>query len=653
MVGALVSPSRPCRVCSAPVFPEQRFCGECGAGVGLEAFVDEAESEGGVADPLVGRVVADRYRMIRCIGRGGMGVVYEVEHVHIGKRLAMKLLHGELAGDQATIRRLRREAEAASRLSDSSTVQVFDFGTSDGLAYLVMELVDGDDLGQLLRLEGSVPFERIARLLLDVCGSLAEAHALGIVHRDLKPENVMVMRGSIGERAKVLDFGLAMLRASAHQSVSRTGTIVGTPHYMSPEQIRADEVDARTDVYALGGVLYRAVTGAPPFTGDSAIVVLTKHLNEPVVPPRELVPALDPQAEAIILRCLAKSPRDRYGDVDALAQDLEAWLDGRGLLEGNARRDVTSANRVDALATRRDVDAYESRMRRRGRATTLILAALALGLAIAIGTWVIHGVVDPGPRTQESEPNHTPALATPIERAHPVSGRVARRLDTERGDIDVYRLVRPEGEGRTAIAAELTGLPNMDLMLELFREGSEDPLLRVDGSGVGGGESFVGFPIDAGAYLLVVRERWVSGRYPTENVSDRYSVRWDVVPGDDGEIDDTIPTARALGPGRALRGRIGWPGDVDVVCVPEGVRGRITVTPGPGVDIVLAVAGDPGTASIDEAREGDPETRAVDGTAAGRCLRIFESTRADAPPVPSDASMPRDAPYGVFFAASP
>jgi len=658
-LGVPIAASRPCRVCSAPVFAEQRFCGECGAGVALEFGGDEQEAEGGVADPLVGRVVADRYRMIRCIGRGGMGVVYEVEHVHIGKRLAMKLLHGDLAGNPATIRRLRREAEAASRLSDSSTVQVFDFGTSDGLAYLVMELVEGEDLGQILRKEGRIPFARIARLVVDVCGSLAEAHSIGIVHRDLKPENVMIVRGSMGERAKVLDFGLAMLRASANQSVSRTGSIVGTPHYMAPEQIRAEDVDARADIYALGGVLYRGVVGTPPFTGESAIVVLTKHMNEAVVAPSARVPNIEPGVDAIVLRCLAKSPRDRYESVEELAADLERWLRDRGLLEESHRRDVTATNRVDAIATRRDVDSYEARLRRRGRTTTLLTIFGSVAVAVAIAFAAFQTAAPPAAPTREIEPNQTPQLATNLVRGRPLFGQLGRRMDTARGDIDVYRLVRSADASRESIRARVTAIPNIDLVLELFREGVEDPLMRVDAGGVGSEEGFAGFPIGSGSYLLVVREHWVSGRYPIENVSDSYGVEWDVV-ADEGELDDSVQTARHLDADVVLRGRIGWKDDVDVVCVDAGSRGRITVTPARGANVSIGAATndalEPGALVVDAALvvdvagDGGAETWTLPPDAANPCVRIARVEPADRS---ATEARSYDAPYGVLFVRTP
>lgn len=633
-----------CRVCGADLVPEQRFCGECGVDLGLDRMLhDEAgdlEPPRAAADPLVGRTLAERYRILRCIGRGGMGVVYEVEHIHIGKRLAMKLLHGELAGDPATLRRLRREAETASRLSDSGTVQVFDFGQSEGLAYLVMELVDGEDLGQLLRREGKQPFARIARLLLDVCGSLAEAHAVGVVHRDLKPENVMITRTPGGTKAKVLDFGLAVLRAAPGGSASRSGSIVGTPYYMAPEQIRGEAVDGRADVYALGGLMYRAVVGAPPFKGDSAIVVLTQHLTDTPRPPSRAGADVDAAAERIILRCLEKRASDRYPTALALREDLEAWLRGQGE-SFSLHSLVPPRSREEAFATRQDIDGYEARLRRRSRLTVVGFVSILGGLvvaAIALGSQVAGSTVLP---TTELEPNQTMLTATRLAPGRELTAQLGRRIDRERGDVDLYRLVMPPG-GARALRAIVTPLPNVDLVLELFRAGETEPLISVDAHEVGEGESFVGFPIRPGEHLLAVREHWKAGQYPTENVSDWYRIRWDPVPSDDGELDDDPVTARTLVPGVPLEGRIGWPGDVDVACMNAPLRAsRLAITAEAGLDARLAILDDADHEGIaaDAARSGGGETLELPALANGRvCVAVTASSAPEAGPLDPRAS---------------
>ena len=232
---------------------ETRFCGKCGsdlvrlsaARTGRTAAIAAEEPQS--RDRLIGATVDGRYRVIERIGAGGMGAVYKVEHLAMGKLAAMKVLHSSLTQDREVAQRFRREAEAVSKLSSPNTVQVFDFGESGGSSYLVMELVKGEDLGAILRRDGPMPFARLAPMLIQVCDALSEAHEAGIVHRDLKPENLLVSRARDGrDVVKVLDFGLAKLRDSEElNQVTARGSLIGTPFYMSPEQIRADELDAR------------------------------------------------------------------------------------------------------------------------------------------------------------------------------------------------------------------------------------------------------------------------------------------------------------------------------------------------------------------------------------------------------------------------
>ncbi len=200
-----------CPACTRVNPQDARFCASCGIALstsGTEAAVN-------VADPLIGRVIADRYKIEALLGRGGMGVVYKIEHVHIGKLMAMKLLHGELSRDKETLKRFKREAEAASRLDHPNTVQIFDFGRDQGLTYLVMEYLDGHDLGWVIQHEGALTFARCARICAQACASISQAHSVGIVHRDIKPENIMIIQGrERPDMVKVLDFGLAKLRHS-------------------------------------------------------------------------------------------------------------------------------------------------------------------------------------------------------------------------------------------------------------------------------------------------------------------------------------------------------------------------------------------------------------------------------------------------------
>ncbi len=352
------------------------------------AVVDEEATGGDEAtgDPLIGFVVAGRYRILERLGRGGMGVVYKVEHLRLGKLVAMKLLAGELARRPEVARRFEREASLAARLSHRNTVQVFDYGVSDGLTWLVMELVPGRDLSQMLRSEGPIAPVRAVRLVAQVCASLEEAHALGIVHRDIKPGNVMVARGPGGEEvAKVLDFGLAKLRhGSEFNDVSGRNALLGTPAYMAPEQIDGRPVDARTDVYALGAMLYRMLTGEAVFRGHFGLwETLARHLVESPDPLRKRAPHLDiPEAlEAVVLRALAKRPDNRYASVSELREALLGAVHDQPLDEFFDRPSEPLLLVPAGHATRDDVASYERRLRRQLSLSRALVAVVLLGTA--------------------------------------------------------------------------------------------------------------------------------------------------------------------------------------------------------------------------------------------------------------------------------
>jgi serine/threonine protein kinase len=285
----------------------------------------------GEADPLLGRIVAGEYRLLKLLGRGGMGAVYKVEHLPSGTLRAMKLLSGELAAHHEVVQRFRQEAWATQHLSHPNTVQVFDFGESDQLVYVVMEYLEGHDLSSLIRAEQRLPFERVAKIALQITKSVSEAHELGIIHCDIKPENVFVLSGD-AEEVKVLDFGIAQLRDVDEPVEGESSPLVGTPYYMAPEQILRGRVDARTDVYALGALMYKALTGVAPFTAETPMAVLDKHLSERLVPMRERVPGLElsDAAERVVLKALSKEPAERQQSMNALADELAACLAGGG-----------------------------------------------------------------------------------------------------------------------------------------------------------------------------------------------------------------------------------------------------------------------------------------------------------------------------------
>ncbi len=264
-----------------------------------------------------GQVIAGRFEIIRLLGAGGMGVVYLARDRQLGEEVALKVIAGLGLTDPAAADRLRREASAARRISHPNVVRLHDLGEEGGLLFLSMEFVDGESLHQLLTRAGLLSPAQLRPIAAQICDALAAAHTAGVIHRDLKPANVLLDRQ---QRVKLIDFGIARLAHS--EGMTATGMVVGTAEYMAPEQIRGGTVDARTDVYALGVILYQALTGRPPFVGETPIAVSLAHCTDPVPPPSTIRGDLPPAWESLILRALAKDPRQRFQSMNEVRAAL-------------------------------------------------------------------------------------------------------------------------------------------------------------------------------------------------------------------------------------------------------------------------------------------------------------------------------------------
>lgn len=269
------------------------------------------------------------YRILQRIGEGGMGSVWLAEHAMLGRRAAIKVLHGEYSARPEIVTRFFNEARAATAITDPGIVQIFDFGHHvDGSAYIVMELLDGEPLDKRLARVGALGVPDALRIMRQVASTLGAAHARGIVHRDLKPENIFMVRDPEvvgGERAKVLDFGIAKLTTENAGVKTQTSAVMGTPTYMSPEQCRgAGHVDQRSDVYALGCVLFALLCGRPPFDGEGIGEIIAMHLREPPPVPSSLRPGIPPEVDQVVLRCLHKDPAQRFSSAADLAIALGA-----------------------------------------------------------------------------------------------------------------------------------------------------------------------------------------------------------------------------------------------------------------------------------------------------------------------------------------
>jgi len=588
-----------CARCGAALAPNANFCAQCGGALALAASMPPTERahsrhvpsvpppparEHHFADPLIGRLIAERYRVLELIGRGGMGVVYKAEHARIGKVLALKLLTGELTRDHEQLARFKREAQMSSRLSHPNTVQVFDFGEADGLAYLAMEYVRGRDLGTVVTEAGRLDSLRTARIVIQICSSLAEAHDKGIVHRDLKPENIMIVHSQGGEDvAKVLDFGLAKLRESSELSqVTSSGAIVGTPYYMAPEQIRGEGVTPACDVYALGALLYSCLTGTVPFDAATPMGVLTRHLTEEPEPPSRRVPELElsRNLERIIMVALAKNPSERFASAAALQGALVDELRGGG---GSVDR-LLDSEQIHGLAatedgaTRDEVERYERKLRRRSwAAATLAAAAGVTGLYLALR--VVGAFAAPAEfQGVELEPNNAASEARVLPFPLDVRGHLGKRLDRQRSDRDFFRVNLPAGT--ELVHLSLAPLPNLATCVWLYPPDGTEPFGRYCGGSPDVGLDVPALRLAPGTWLVAVMQDadayLESGAPPVyENVSDEYRLRLASTQASaerEVEPNDADPRGNVVAPRTNFRGALPWARDVDLVCAGAGAR---------------------------------------------------------------------------------
>jgi tRNA A-37 threonylcarbamoyl transferase component Bud32 len=393
------------------------------------AYVDAKELVESGGDSLLGTTVAGRFTVLGRVGAGSMGAVYRARQDAVGRDVALKIVRAERAYDPETKVRFEREARATSALVSPHTITVFDFGAAeDGSWFLAMELLEGETLGDRLRSVGRVSIADAARFAHEAAASLAEAHEKGIIHRDLKPDNLFLAKvplpsGGTSETVKVLDFGIAKLvrgeEGAVDQLETQAGTVFGTPRYMSPEQAQGSTLDARTDLYSLGVILYQMLTGRAPFTDDDAVVVMARHIKEPPPAFREVAPdaAVPDALERVVRRALAKRPADRQQS----ARELAAELEGAMLMSS-----------VVATGTHSTWAAPPSGGGTRSARPGVVLAALlAIGL-IGVGGFVVVRSLTAAPSAA------SPPAADPEPRAPNVgatSAPVAVPLETQPSEI--------------------------------------------------------------------------------------------------------------------------------------------------------------------------------------------------------------------------
>ncbi|HEY6107515.1 MAG TPA: serine/threonine-protein kinase [Gemmatimonadales bacterium] len=431
-----------CPVCSREYSDEIRFCQDDGTTLRAAA----------PASSLVGQVIADRYHVIKKLGEGGMGQVYLAEHVKMGRRSAIKVMSPAMIHDPDAIARFNREASNASRITHPNVCAVYDFGeTPEGLIYLAMEFVEGVPLTDLIEQEGALPLARATAIFKQTADALQAAHDLGIVHRDLKPDNIMVARGRDGsDVVKVVDFGIAKAVGGDEtgQKVTKTGLVVGTPEFMSPEQLSGDKVDGRSDLYALALVYFRMLTGQLPFQADSVQETMIKRLtDEP-----ETLAAARPDLrfpdglQQVLDTALARTPANRYQTVAKFADDVLGVVALRRGTQG-----ATPATRAEIEAKTQVIDSHETRARKsvpraegKRRSFVPLFVGLVLVLGLGGGAWVMfgsHGAPE-SPAANDSthlaatppDTSKTVQMPDTTKQAPPVTHTATNPVSLSRGD---------------------------------------------------------------------------------------------------------------------------------------------------------------------------------------------------------------------------
>ena len=314
-----------CPKCQINNPTESKFCSECGTQMGpyMEDIAVTETIESPKEELTTGATFAGRYQIIEELGRGGMGRVYKALDTEVNEKVALKLIKPEIAADKKTIERFRNELKFARKIRHKNVCQMYDLNREEGSYYITMEYISGDDLKGMIRRMGRFSAAQAITIAKQVCEGLSEAHKLGVVHRDLKPQNIMIDQDG---NARIMDFGIA--RSIEGKSITGAGIMIGTPDYMSPEQVDGKETDQRSDIYSLGIILYEMVTGQTPFEGDTPFTIGVKHKSEAPKDPKELNPQIPDNLGRVILRCLEKEKEQRYPNSHELCSDLSAIEQG-------------------------------------------------------------------------------------------------------------------------------------------------------------------------------------------------------------------------------------------------------------------------------------------------------------------------------------
>jgi serine/threonine-protein kinase len=517
-----------------------KFCTSCGTEYPDDVLFCQKDGTtlrgAGGANDLVGQVLAERYHIKKKLGEGGMGQVYLAEHVKMGRRCAVKIMSAGLSNDPEAVGRFNREAANASRIAHPNVCAIYDFGeTSEGLIYLAMEFIEGQSLTDFLHETGPLPLPRAAVILTQAAEALQSAHDLGIVHRDLKPDNIMITGVRGRDVVKVVDFGIAKATGSdsISQKVTRTGLVVGTPEYMSPEQLTGDALDGRSDIYSLALVFYRMLTGVLPFKSDSAQEAMVKRLTEDPAPLSVAYPAgrFPPRLQEVVNRALARSPMERYAsaaefgrDVHAVAGTMTGTVDTESATQAVKRMSGASPTvpqtRIDPMAQvgrpGKVSDTTPARPismpvpQHKRSMVVPVAGGIAVVLALGGGAWALKGRLGGAPTVPDSTAQgslsrdtttrtvDTTTRPPPPVVPQPVNGVTQARTDTTNLIKPVVKpasgqthtdTVRPAGGGTTPANGggkqDLSAITRQVHDLATDFEWPDDPVKRADAKALG------------------------------------------------------------------------------------------------------------------------------------------------------------------------
>lgn len=436
----------------------------------------EAGAQESADDPLIGSTIGGKYRIYSKLGSGGMGAVYRARRTIIGDDVAIKILHFN-QNESPEAERFRREAQAAARLKHAHAVSIFDFGISnDGRQYLVMELVEGVSLRQLIQSQGVFSPAFAVEIISQVCAAFDEAHRHNIVHRDIKPDNIVVDLGGVKPKVTVLDFGIAKLRGESAGTLTQTGSVLGTPYYMSPEQCLGEQLDGRSDIYSLGIVLYEMLTGVVPFNAPISTAVVVQQVNQAPPPPRSFNLAIPRSVERVVLHALEKKPEARPATPGAFAAELIAAI-GNSRAEPEVQEVQIASTPTVVLSNERQfrsarVEAIAQRPAGRMTTTkTVSLTILVTLLLVVLGGFGFRSLF--GARGEASTTEQPPlagGLTSPVEGTVNPAPRLAPSVSTATPVVVNSTLLTAEVSALLDSWAGAARAHNLDLQMTYYTD---------------------------------------------------------------------------------------------------------------------------------------------------------------------------------------